>query len=146
MFLMDMWRKYRKTVVAMSVVGAVLAAGCGGALAEKLIAADAIFYAPTQPEPLRGPKGYLSIVFMMRAAFSDIQWRLMDCVIEPNKMAVCWECTGTHDGDFMGRPATGKPFKVRCMNFYELRNNQFISDIGNPDILGILMQTGMLQP
>ena len=116
------------------------------ALAEKLIAADAIFYAPTQPEPLRGPKGYLSIVFMMRASFSDIQWRLADCVIEPNKMAVCWECTGTHDGDFMGRPATGKPFKVRCMNFYELRNNQFISDIGNPDILGILMQTGMLQP
>ena len=34
MFLMDMWRKYRKTVVAMSVVGAVLAAGCGGALAD----------------------------------------------------------------------------------------------------------------
>ena len=31
---MDMWRKYRKTVVAMSVVGAVLAAGCGGALAD----------------------------------------------------------------------------------------------------------------
>ncbi len=34
MFLMDMWRKYRKTVVAMSVAGAVLAAGCGGALAD----------------------------------------------------------------------------------------------------------------
>ena len=34
MFLMDMWKKYRKTVVAMSVAGAVLAAGCGGALAD----------------------------------------------------------------------------------------------------------------
>ncbi len=116
------------------------------ALAEKLIAADAIFYAPTQSEPLRGPKGYLSIVYMMRAAFSDIRWRLADCVIEPDKIAVCWDCTGTHDGDFMGRPATGRPFKVRCMNFYELKNNQFVSDIGNPDILGILLQTGMLQP
>ena len=31
---MDLWKKYRKTVVAMSVAGAVLAAGCGGVLAD----------------------------------------------------------------------------------------------------------------
>ena len=81
----------------------------------------------------------------MRSAFSDIQWHLNDCVIEPNKIAVCWNCTGTHDGEFMGHPATGKTFKVRCMNFYELQDGKFISDIGNPDILGILIQTGILQ-
>ena len=34
MFLMDRWNKDRKTVVAMSVAGAVLAAGCGGVLAD----------------------------------------------------------------------------------------------------------------
>ncbi len=34
MFLMDMWKKYRKTVVALSVAGAVLAAGCGGVQAD----------------------------------------------------------------------------------------------------------------
>lgn len=116
------------------------------ALAEKLIAADAIFYAPTQPEPLKGPKGYLAIVHMMRSAFSDIQWHLQDCVIEPGKIAVCWSCTGTNDGNFMGKPATGKSFKVRCMNFYGVKGGRFISDIGCPDILGILIQTGILQP
>ena len=51
-------------------------------LAAELIAEDAIFYAPTQPEPLKGPKGYLFIVQMMRSAFYDIQWHLNDCVIE----------------------------------------------------------------
>lgn len=116
------------------------------ALAAELIAEDAIFYAPTQPEPLKGPKGYLSIVHMMRSAFSDVQWLLEDCVIEHNKIAVCWTCTGTHDGNFMGHPATGKHFKVRCMNFYGLKDGKFVSDIGNPDILGILIQTGMVQP
>lgn len=34
MCLMDMWRKYRKTVAAMSVAGAVLASGCGGVLSD----------------------------------------------------------------------------------------------------------------
>ena len=114
------------------------------ALAEKLIAPDAIFYAPTQPEPLVGPKGYLTIVHMMRSAFSDVKWHLEDCVTEPGKIAVCWTCTGTHDGDFMGQAATGKKFKVRCMNFYQIKNNQFVSDTGCPDIFGILMQTGLL--
>ncbi len=115
-------------------------------LAQRLIAADAIFYAPTQPEPLTGPKGYLSIVHMMRAAFSDIQWHLEKCVTENDTIAVCWNCSGTFDGSFMGHPATGKSFKVRCMNFYDIRNNQFVSDIGCPDILGILIQTGIINP
>ena len=74
------------------------------ALAEKLIAQDAIFYAPTQPEPLVGPKGYLTIVHMMRAAFSDVTWHLEDCVTEPGKIAVCWTCTLFAES---GRPAAG---------------------------------------
>ena len=115
-------------------------------LAAELIAEDAIFYAPTQPEPLKGPKGYLTIVYMMRSAFSDVQWHLEDCVVEQDKIAVCWTCTGTHNGNFMGHPATNKSFEVRCMNFYRLRNEKFTSDIGCPDILGILIQTGMIQP
>ena len=83
---------------------------------------------------------------MMRSAFSDVQWHLEDCVVSPGKIAVCWSCTGTHDGNFMGHPATGKKFKVRCMNFYGLKDGKFVSDVGNPDILGILMQTGLLRP
>ena len=114
------------------------------ALAEKLIAPDAIFYAPTQPEPLVGPKGYLAIVHMMRSAFSDVSWHMEDCVTEPGKIAVCWTCTGTHDGNFMGQAATGKKFKVRCMNFYQIKNSQFVSDTGCPDIFGMLMQIGLL--
>ena len=113
-------------------------------LAAELVAEDAIFYAPTQPEPLKGPEGYLAIVNMMRSAFSDIQWHFEDCVVEPGKIAVCWSCTGTHDGEFMGHAATGKSFKVRCMNFYGLKDGKFISDVGNPDILGILIQTEMI--
>jgi hypothetical protein len=44
----------------------------------------------------------------------------------------------------MGQAATGKKFKVRCMNFYQIKNSQFVSDTGCPDIFGILMQTGLM--
>ena len=45
-------------------------------LAEKLISKDAIFYTPISPKPLRGPEGYLSIVYWMLSGFSDVQWKL----------------------------------------------------------------------
>ena len=114
-------------------------------LAANLVSEDAIFYAPTSPEPLKGPKGYLSIVYMMRSAFSDIQWHLEDCAIDGEKIAVIWNCTGTNDGDFFGQPATGKKFKVHCMNFYYFKDDKFINDVGNPDLLGILIQTGIVK-
>lgn len=113
-------------------------------LAEELISADSVFYAPTHSAPLKGAKGYLEIVYMMRGAFSDIQWHVEDSVIEENKIAVCWICTGTHDGNFMNFPASGKKFQVRCMNFYYIENGKFTKDIGTPDLLGIMKQIGVL--
>ena len=114
-------------------------------LAAELISEEAVFYTPTSPEPLKGSKGYLSIVYMMRSSFSDIQWHMEDCAIDDDKIAVSWICTGTSDGDFMGHPATGKPFKVRCMNFYYFKDDKFINDVGNPDLLGILVQTELVK-
>ncbi|OZE32668.1 hypothetical protein CH278_14555 [Rhodococcus sp. 05-2254-5] len=43
-------------------------------LADEVIAPEALFHAPTHPEPLRGPSGYLELLAMLRSGFSDIQW------------------------------------------------------------------------
>lgn len=114
------------------------------ALAAELIPADSIFHAPTSPEPLIGPAGYLAIVKMMRGAFSDIQWHVEDTVVEENKIAVSWICTGTHDGNFFGAAATGKKFRVRCMNFYYVDGGKITGDLGCPDIFGIMSQIGAI--
>ena len=113
-------------------------------LAAELIPADSIFHAPTSPAPLTGPAGYLAIVKMMRAAFSDIQWHAEDFVADDKKIAVTWICTGTHDGDFFGYPASGKTFKVRCMNFYYVDGGKIVKDVGCPDMLGIMKQIGAI--
>jgi len=41
-------------------------------LAQQLINPVAKFYVPGQPEPLQGPKGYLTIIAMMRNGFPDM--------------------------------------------------------------------------
>ena len=111
-------------------------------LAEKLIAPDAIFHVPGYSEPMRGPAGYLAIIWMMRGGFPDIQWTLEEMVAEGDKVAARFTMRGTHQGTFFGVPPTGKRIVAQAMNFYRLSNGQFIEEHGQPDMLGLLQQIG----
>src|SRR4051794_31082606 len=42
-------------------------------LAPEVISADAVFHAPSHPQPLRGPEGYMEVLEMMRSGFPDVQ-------------------------------------------------------------------------
>ena len=115
-------------------------------LAEELIDSHAEFQSLTSPEILYGGKGYLSVVNFMRASFSDVHWEIEDIVSEDNKIAVSWICSGTHDGVFMGIPATGKKFSFRCMNFYYFNESgKIIKDIAAQGIAGLFEALGIKQ-
>jgi steroid delta-isomerase-like uncharacterized protein len=111
-------------------------------LAQQLISLVVKFYVPGQLKPLQGPKGYLTIIAMMRSGFPDIQWTVEDMISENNKVAVRFIMRGTHQGEFFGVPPTGKPIAVQAMNFYRLADDQIIEEFGQPDMLGLLTQIG----
>ena len=113
-------------------------------LAGELISPDAIFHVPGQPEPMRGPAGYLAIIGMMRSGFPDIQWTLEDSVAEVDKVAVRFIMRGTHQGSFFGVPPTGKSIKVQSMGFYRFSNGQIVEEYGQPDMLGLMQQIGAI--
>lgn len=107
--------------------------------AEQLIAPDAPFITPASPTPLYGGKGYLSLVHWLRQSFPDVQWHALDMATQDNKVAVLWECTGTHKGDFMGIPATQKSFKTTFMNFYYFNEKgQITKDVAGVGMIGII--------
>ena len=114
-------------------------------LAEELVASDAMFYTPASPEPLQGGKGYLSVVHWMRTGFSDVQWHITDMVSDEDKVAVKWDLTGTHDGNFMGIAPTGKKISVCVMNFYYFnKNGKVTNDIASEGMIGILRGIGAM--
>ena len=107
--------------------------------AEQLIAPDAPFITPASPTPLYSGKGYLSLVHWLRQSFPDVQWHALDMVAQDNKVAVLWECTGTHKGDFMGIPATQKSFKTTFMNFYYFNEKgQITKDVAGVGMICII--------
>ena len=114
-------------------------------LAEELVSKDASFYTPASPEPLFGGKGYLSVVHWMRKGFSDVQWHITDLVADEDKVAVKWDLTATHDGEFMGIAPTGKKISVCIMNFYYInKDGKVTNDIAAEGMIGILRGIGAI--
>jgi len=115
-------------------------------LSKELISADARFYVPGQPEPLRGPAGYLNIINMMRSGFPDIRWELEEMVAEKEKVAARFTMRGTHQGTFFSVPATSRTIEVTAVNFYRFSDGQIIEEYGQPDLLSLLQQIGAVPP
>ena len=113
-------------------------------LGQELISANAVFWVPGQPEPMRGLAGYMNVLGMMRSGFSDIQWSLEEIIAEGDRVAARFTMRGTHDGTFFGVPATGRRIEVRAMNFYRLADGRFVEEYGQPDQLGLLQQIGAI--
>ena len=51
--------------------------------------------------------------------------------------------TGTHQGDFMGVPATGKRVSARGMQIGRFEDGKMVERWGSSDELGILKQLGV---
>lgn len=113
-------------------------------LAHELVSPEAIFHVPGRPEAMVGPTGYLTIVGMMRGGFPDIQWTVEELISEGDRVAARFTMRGTHHGQFMGVPPTGKPIIVQVLNIYHLKNGQIIKEYGSPDMVGLLAQIGAL--
>ena len=118
---------------------------CDEKLAQELVDNNAPFYTPASPEPLYGGKGYLSVVNWMRKGFSDVQWHIKDLVADNDKVAVQWDLTGTHDGEFMGVKPTGKKISVCVMNFYYFnKDGKVTNDVAAEGMIGILRGIGVM--
>ena len=111
-------------------------------LAQELISPDAVFHVPGRPEPMRGPAGYLAIIGMMRGVSLIFNLTLEEMVAEGDKVAARFTMRGTHKRTFFGVPPTGKKIEVKAINFYRLRDGQFVEETGVPDLLGLLQQIG----
>jgi steroid delta-isomerase-like uncharacterized protein len=113
-------------------------------LGRETVSESAIFHVPFGDEPLKGLDGYLQILGMMRGAFPDIQWTLQETVCEGDKVVARFETRGTHQGPFMGVPASGKAICMTAINIYRFEDGKIVEERGQPDIFGLMVQIGAI--
>jgi steroid delta-isomerase-like uncharacterized protein len=108
---------------------------------DELLAGDAVVYG--LGENLQGPAGFKPFHDAYRGAFPDLSIRLEEVITEGDKVAVRWSATGTHRGDTLGFPATGKRVQMTGMAFLKVKGGQFVEGWNTFDQLGMLQQLGV---
>lgn len=100
------------------------------------------------PLPGQGPglEGLKHILRVMRSAFPDLDFSVKEQVAEGDKVASRFEWTGTHKGEFMGIPATGRPVRVWGMVIDRLEQGRIKDTRIIMDTLGLMTQLGVFPP
>jgi steroid delta-isomerase-like uncharacterized protein len=100
------------------------------------------------PLPGQGPglEGLKDILRAMRSAFPDLIFSIQEQVAENDKVASRFEWTGTHQGPFLGIPATGRPVRVWGMVIDRLDEGRIKDTRILMDTLGLLIQLGVVPP
>ena len=98
------------------------------------------------PLPGQGPglDGLKDILRAMRTGFPDIVFSIQEQIAEDDKVASRFEWTGTHQGVFLGIPATGRPVRVWGIVIDRLEEGRIKDTRIIMDTLGLMTQLGVL--
>jgi predicted ester cyclase len=78
-----------------------------------------------------------------RASFPDVTMQVVDLVAEGDKVVGRFLCSGTQQGEWQGRPPTGRRFeRIAEVYFFELLDGRIIRAWGLEDNLSRLQQLG----
>jgi steroid delta-isomerase-like uncharacterized protein len=98
------------------------------------------------PFPGQGPgrEGLRYAIGVFLSAFPDIQWILDEQLAEGAKVVSQFTWTGTHCGEFLGIPPTGKRVKVWGVVMDVVRGGTLSESRIIMDTLGLLQQLGAI--
>jgi len=113
--------------------------GFGRQLADDFVERDEI---PGLPPTKDGVVQYFRI---MLAAFPDLRMDVQDSFASGDKAVARLRISGTHQGEFMGIPATGKPVSVNLIDITRFGDDGLAREHwGVADQLAMMQQLGVI--
>ncbi|MDQ3044604.1 MAG: ester cyclase [Chloroflexota bacterium] len=113
-------------------------------LADALFAADYVEHITTPPGTPTGVAGFKAYVTMVRAAFPDLHLTVETELAEGDMVAGHITVSGTHQGEFMGIPATGAHATWTETHIGRYENGKLVEHWGNGDDFGMMQQLGAI--
>jgi steroid delta-isomerase-like uncharacterized protein len=93
------------------------------------------------PQGLEGVKGLIGV---LRTAFPDLKFTIEGQIAEGDQVATRLTVRGTHLGEFMGIPATGKQMAVSGVSIWRLADGKLVNEWVNWDSLAMMQQLGVV--
>ena len=91
-----------------------------------------------------GREGFKQFVRTFRSAFPDLRFEIEDMIAEGDRVAARVTMTGTHEGEFMGMPASGKQIRVSSIDIGRFENGKGVEHWGATDTMAMMQQLGAL--
>ena len=112
-------------------------------VAGELHATDYVFHDSTSPE-MRGTEAYNQFAITYLTAFPDLHFTIEDLIAAGDQVVQRWSCVGTHQGELMGIPASGKPVSVANNAFGRIEGGKIAEWWSCPDTMGMMRQIGAI--
>ena len=89
-------------------------------------------------EKAHGREEFKAVLNRLQRAFPDIQYRIDDTIVTGDKIVLRWQASGTHRGEYLGIPATGRPVSYTGITIYELEGERIARVWVAADLLSLL--------
>ena len=115
-------------------------------VADELIGANVIEHQqqPGVAPDAAGPELVKQIARFFRSAFPDLNIAVEDLIAEGDRVAARVTITGTHEGELMGIPPTGKRVEVSSMDIIRFEDGKAAEHWGETDIMSMMQQLGVV--
>ena len=110
---------------------------------DELMTADYIDHDPP-PGVEPGAAGMKQMMGMFFAAFPDLSSNVIQLVAEGDLVVGVMTTTGTHKGEFMGVPATGKRFSMTEVHMVRVVDGKAVEHWGVGDSMAMMQQLGAI--
>jgi C-1 hydroxylase len=101
------------------------------------------FYDPTYN--LRGAEGYKQFETAFFNGFPDWIETIEDIIAEGDKVWVRFTGTGTHKGEWLGLPPTGKKMTLKAVQIWRIIDGKVVAKESIGDLLDVFKQLGVIE-
>jgi len=111
-------------------------------VADELFADDFVDHGPMGD--IHGRDAFKALVAQWRDAVPDVHCTVKDVFADGDRVAWLVHTTGTHTGDSLGFPATGKKFETVSPNIARFRDERVVEHWAEQGMISMLGQIGVL--
>lgn len=110
---------------------------------DRYLAPDFVNHDAPFPGAPDGPEGMRHAAIRYRTALPDWHSDVHQMIAEDDLVVERFTARGTHQGELMGVPGTGKTILLRGINIFRITDGRIVERWGQLDQLGILHQLGL---
>lgn len=115
------------------------------AILDELYTADYVWHQPASPEPLTSEEAD-QFMHTLLSAFPDYSHTIEDMIAEDDKVVTRFTVRGTHKGDYMGIPATGKEIVLTSILISRIAEGKIAEEWEEFDGYSFMQQLGAIPP